>query len=96
MKFSGCLLRVGHDLLQGHLGAGRQARQGRRSAHELQHVAAAHYRLLGTGVVRELALHEIAILRSIGQFFQPPPHTLFRRLLQLGLDLHQVERSVGS
>ena len=40
---------------------------------------------------RELAREEVAILRRARQFFQAAPDTLFRRLFQLRLDLHQVE-----
>ncbi len=67
------LLDVGEDLLRGLAGAGGEAGQGERGAHEGEELAAALGVLEGRGLLGELAVEELEEARAVQELLQALP-----------------------
>ena len=91
---------VRNDLLRRQLGAGGEAGEGRRGAHQFQKIAPAKpIQFVGRfvrGVDSKLVVQEILVLLGFGQFFQTPPEPPDSVAFQLRSNGSEIEKSISA
>ena len=87
---------VRNNLLGGQLGAGSEAGESRRGAHQFQKIAPADSARFVRSADSKLVVQEILVLLGFGQFFQTPPEPPDSVAFQLRSNGSEIEKSISA